>query len=80
MEILHEDPLIVTALVGNHNIHQILVDTSTSFNMMYYSTLKAMGLTQNHLVASNTTLVGFSREKAKALGVIKLSVTLETSL
>lgn len=67
------------ALIGNHNIHRILVDTGATFNLMYYSTLMATGLAQDHLVTSNTTLVSFSGERARALRVIKLSITKGTT-
>lgn len=79
VETPHDNLLVVTTLVGNHNIHRILVDISATLNLMYYNTLKAMGLTQNHLVSSNTTLIDFSKESARALRVIKLFVTLGTT-
>ena len=75
----HDDPLVVTAMVGNHNVHRILIDTGATSNLMYYSALKAMGLTIEHLIPSSVTLVGFSGEKTKSLGTIKLSVTLGTA-
>ena len=43
---------------------------------MYYSALKAMGLSLEHLTPSSVTLVGFSGENTRCLGTIKLSVTL----
>lgn len=38
--------------------------------------MKAMSLTQDHFITSNVTLVGFSGERARALGAIKLSIIL----
>ena len=45
VETPHDDPLVITTLIGNHNIHRILVDFGATSNLIYYSTLKAMGLT-----------------------------------
>lgn len=76
LEFPHDDPLVVTTFIGNHNVHQILIDTRATSNLMYYSALKAMGFTSEHLTLSPVTLVGFSGEKTRSLGTIKLSVTL----
>lgn len=35
MEFPHDDPLVITTLIGNHNVHRILVDTGATFNLMY---------------------------------------------
>ena len=75
----HDDPFVVTTIVGNHNVHQILIDTGAASNLMYYSALKAMGLTIEHVTPSSITLVGFSGEKTRFLGTIKLLVTLGTA-
>ena len=60
MEHHHDDPLVVTTMVDNHNVHRILIDTGAASNLMYYSALKAMGFTVEHLTLSSVTLVGFS--------------------
>ena len=72
----HDAPLVVTTMVGNHNVHRILIDTRATSNLMYYNALKAMGLTIEHLMPSSVMFDGFSGEKTRSLGTIKLSVTL----
>ena len=79
VEYPHDDPLVVTTMVGNHNVYRILIDTGATSNLMYYSALKAMGVSLEHLIPSSVTLVGFSGEKTMCLGTIKLSVTLGTA-
>ena len=50
--------------------------TGAMSNLMYYSAFRAMGLTAGHLTPSSVTLVNFAGEKTRALGTIKLSMTL----
>ena len=75
----HDNPLVITALNSNHNIHISLVDTGATSNLMYYSAFKAMDLTENHLTPSSATLVGFSSERIGFLGIVKHSLTLRTT-
>ena len=79
LEFSYDDPLVITALIGNHNVHKILVDTGATFNLMYYSVFKATGLTKGHLTSLPATLVGLSGERTMSLGTIKLSMTLGTT-
>ena len=79
LEFPHDDPLVIMALIGNHNVHRILVDMGATSNLMYYSAFKAMGLTKDHTTTSSSTLMGFSGERTRSLGSIKLPMTLGTT-
>lgn len=79
LEFPHDDPLVITTLISNHNVHMILVNTGAISNLMYYNTFKAMGLTRDHMTLSSAILVSFLGERTRSLGTIKLSITLRTA-
>ena len=40
----HNDALLITMVIGNMNVHRVLVDNGSSVNILMYSTYEKMGL------------------------------------
>ena len=59
----YDDPLVITALIVNHNIYRVLVDIGATSNLMYFTAFKVMGFTTEHLIPSSTTLLGFQSKE-----------------
>lgn len=74
----HNDALVVTMAIANHNIHRILVDTGSSANMLYKSTFDLMRIDRGKLIPVRYPLVGFSGEQVMPIGAIELQVTAGT--
>ena len=48
----YHDALVITAEVGNNNVHRMLVDNESTTNILYLSAFNKMGLSQEYLRAS----------------------------
>ena len=40
----HDDALVVSLRVGDYNMHQVLVDNSSSTDILYYLAFQQMGI------------------------------------
>ena len=72
---LHDDALIVSVHVGDYNVHRMLVNNSSSTNILYYLAFQQMGIDRVRLIPTNAPLVGFGGTRVLPLGAITLSVT-----
>ena len=75
----HSDPLVVDIQMANMMVRRILVDTGSSVNILYKSTLERMKLSVKDLEPCNQTIYGFSGEGLAPAGMIKLPVTTGTA-
>lgn len=57
---LHDDALVVTLQIANHNIHQVLIDTESSMDVLLRFTYEQMGLLSAILKLVDTPLYRFS--------------------
>ena len=73
---LHDDQLVVRAVVANKTVHRVLVDNRSSADIIFASTFDKMGIGREKLEPVNTHLRGFSGEKVLPLGSIQLVLTL----
>ena len=73
---LHDDPLVVHAIVANKTVHRVLVDNGISADIIFASAFDKMGIGREKLEPVNTYLRGFSGEKVLPLGSIQLVLTL----
>ena len=73
---LHDDPLVIRAVVANKTVHQVLVDNGISVDIIFASTFDRMGIGREKLEPVSTHLRGFSGEKVLPLGSIQLVLTL----
>ena len=71
----HDDALVISIRVGDYNMHRVMVDNSSSIDILYYPTFQQMRIDRERLVSTNTPLVGFGETRVFPLGAITLSVT-----
>ena len=60
-------------------VKRVLVDTGSSVNILYKSSLERMGLSSKDLEPCSQTIYGFSGEGMTPSGMIKLPLTAGTS-
>jgi ribonuclease HI len=75
----HDDALVITLLIGNFNIHRVLVDNGSSADILFLPAFKKMGIEHKRLIPAPTPLVGFTGEKVLPVGTISLPLTAGTA-
>ncbi|XP_075669796.1 uncharacterized protein LOC142639521 [Castanea sativa] len=70
----HDDALVVSIRVGDYNTHQVLVDSGSSANILYYLAFQQMRIDKERLVPTNAPLVGFGGARVYPLGVVTLPI------
>ncbi|XP_024042887.1 uncharacterized protein LOC112099686 [Citrus clementina] len=75
----HEDALVIKATVGSKKFDRILVDTGSSVDVLFKSTLVEMRIADLKLEYTNTSLKGFGGGKLAPLGVVELPITIGSS-
>ena len=73
----HDDALVVSVCVGDYNVYRMLVDNSSSANILYYPVFQQMGIDRARLISTNAPLVGFGGTRVLPLGAITLSVMVD---
>ena len=71
----YDDALVVSLQIGDYNMHRVLVDNSSSADILYYSAFQQMRINWKRLTPTNAPLTGFGGTKVFPLGTITLSVT-----
>jgi hypothetical protein len=71
----HDDALVVTMMIGNYNIHRILVDNGSSADILFLPAFEKMKIEQKRVTPAHTPLVGFTGEKVLQVGTISLPLT-----
>jgi hypothetical protein len=71
----HDDALVVTMMIGNYNIHRILVDNGSSADILFLPAFEKMKIEQKRVAPAPTPLVGFTGEKVLPVGTISLPLT-----
>ena len=66
----NNDPLILTLKIKNFKVQRILVDSGSSFEIMYFECFQRMGLDVKDLQEARTPLVGFSAKPVYPKGRI----------
>ena len=56
----HHDGLIIQLIVGNCLMKRVLVDGGSSANVIFFDTIKAIGIDKTEIIRWMTTLVGFN--------------------
>jgi hypothetical protein len=75
----HDDALVVTLIVANHGIHQILVDNGSSADILYWLAFQQMGIDRDRIKSFGSLLIGFGGEVVYPIGIIPLPVTAGTT-
>ena len=71
LERSHDDALVVTLDVANFEVSRILIDTGSSVDLIFLSTLERMGISRADVVGPPSPLVAFTSESVMSLGTIK---------
>ncbi|XP_024042996.1 uncharacterized protein LOC112099755 [Citrus clementina] len=75
----HEDALVIKATAASKKFDRILVDTGSSVDVLFKSTLEEMGIVNLRLKHTNTSLKGFGGGKLVPLGVVDLPIIIGSS-
>ncbi|XP_020205193.1 uncharacterized protein LOC109790452 [Cajanus cajan] len=68
-----DDPMVISVEIHNCVMRKTLVDQGSSADILYWNTFKQLGIPESELVPYDEPLVGFSGERVKTKGYIKLS-------
>ena len=72
----HDDPLIISPIIGNCIVDRMFVDTGSSADVLFLRTYDGMALPRSLLKAVNTPLMGFTGHTTYPVGTILLDMTL----
>ena len=71
---LHNDPLVIKLTIGDFNVERILVDTGSTLDIIFMTTLREMKIDMAQVVPAPRPVLSFSGETTMTLGTIKLPV------
>lgn len=71
-----EDALVIEAIVVSKKFDRILVDTGSSIDVLFKSTLDEIGIADLRMKYTNTSLKGFGGGSLTPLGVVELPITI----
>ncbi|GFS41571.1 hypothetical protein Acr_00g0075160 [Actinidia rufa] len=78
LHFLHNDPLVVSAVIAYFNVQRILIDNRSSADILFISAFERIKIGLDKLHHFCTPLVSFGGNMTHPLGWIKLPVTLGT--
>ncbi|KAG7572509.1 Ribonuclease H-like superfamily [Arabidopsis suecica] len=70
----HDDALVITLDVANLEVTRCLIDTGSSVDLIFLSTLQRMGISKADIIGPPAPLVAFTSDTSMSLGNIKLPV------
>ncbi|KAG7559469.1 Retrotransposon gag domain [Arabidopsis thaliana x Arabidopsis arenosa] len=70
----HDDALVITLDVVNFEVTKCLIDTGSSVDLIFLSTLQRMGISKADIIGPPAPLVAFTSDTSMSLGNIKLPV------
>ena len=79
LHIPHDDAIVVTTRIGNHNVHRILIDNASSVDVLFADAFDQLGISRNQLRPVSTPLYGFAGTPVMPAGSIDLPLTAGTS-
>ncbi|XP_072090574.1 uncharacterized protein [Arachis hypogaea] len=71
----HDDPVVITMILANANLHRTLVDQGSSADILFKPAFDKLGLDERELKAYPNTLYGLGDMPIKPLGYIPLHTT-----
>uniref|UniRef100_A0A2N9HVR6 Uncharacterized protein n=1 Tax=Fagus sylvatica TaxID=28930 RepID=A0A2N9HVR6_FAGSY len=73
----HNRPLFVSGYIREEKVSRILIDDGSAVNIMSKVTMKRLGISTEELSKSRLVIQGFNQEGQRAIGIIRLDVTME---
>ncbi|KAG7564137.1 Early growth response protein 1 C-terminal [Arabidopsis suecica] len=70
----HNDPLVITLAIGDHDVSRVLIDTGSTINVIFYETLRQMNISMSQVNQTPRPVLGFSGETLMTLGTIQMPV------
>ena len=74
----HNDPLVIMLTIKGFNTKRILVDNSSSVNIIYLSAFQQLKLDPRRLRPFDSPLVSFSGDRVYPKGLVRLIVMVGT--
>lgn len=74
VQLLHNDPLVLTLKLKNFVVKRVLVGPGSSSEILYFDYYKKLGLKEDDLQESHTPLIGFSSKPIYPKGRVSLKV------
>ncbi|XP_063942119.1 uncharacterized protein LOC135149915 [Daucus carota subsp. sativus] len=68
----HDDPLVITPVIGNSSVKRVLVDNGASVDILFYDAYEKMGYSDTQLTPSDMPIYGFNNVETKIEGMIQL--------
>ncbi|XP_061351536.1 uncharacterized protein LOC133296547 [Gastrolobium bilobum] len=72
----HDDTLVISGLLANYRVNRMLVDSSSSVDIIFWDAFRRMDLDYEQLEPCGAELLAFTGDKIKPLGYIPLRLTL----
>ncbi|WOG86651.1 hypothetical protein DCAR_0205868 [Daucus carota subsp. sativus] len=72
----HDDPLVITPVIGNSSVKKVLVDNGASVDILFHDAYEKMGYADSQLTPSDMPIYGFNNAETKIEGMIQLPVTI----
>ncbi|XP_017256327.2 uncharacterized protein LOC108225883 [Daucus carota subsp. sativus] len=72
----HDDPLVITPVIGNPFRKRVLVDNGASVDILFHDAYEKMGYADSQLTPSDMPIYGFNNTETKIEGMIQLQVTM----
>ncbi|XP_074346597.1 uncharacterized protein LOC141685393 [Apium graveolens] len=66
----HDDPLVITPVIGNCPIMRVLVDNEASVDILFHDTFIRMGYNDSQLTSSDAPIYGFNHVECEVEGAI----------
>ncbi|XP_074342248.1 uncharacterized protein LOC141679728 [Apium graveolens] len=71
----HDDPLVITPIIGNILVKRVLVNNGASVEILLYDTFIRMGYNDSQLTVTDMPIYGFAGFGCSVEGIIKLPLT-----
>ena len=78
IQLLHDDPLVITDTIANFSIKRILIDTNNSLDILFVEAFDQLEISRDRLRPVATPLIGFNGSTIKRLGMMELPVLMGT--
>ncbi|XP_074336658.1 uncharacterized protein LOC141673821 [Apium graveolens] len=72
----HDDPLVITPIIGNSPVERVLVDNGAPIDILLYDTFRRMGYNNSQLTLTDKPIYDFTGVECQIEGIIKVPLTM----